>query len=258
MDVTIWDELIKRHPAFRHNFSAMKVKLFRMEVTYRKVRDILLGESGKGRPPKIPIFYEIYEGIMGDRANAQPPALAGSLPGANVGGSPPSTPNMADQAPPTEGVGIASTPQRVVSSPSPSPTPQPMSPPPAPAIVATRNASPELAEASPTRSRVVGAGTGLGLRGNRVVHRPGPAAAETDLTSTVGGAAAFGSQLTGSDASLCDEIATRVAGTVRGLMRENFEEFMELTRVLVQSPPDAPAAKKRRDTQSDEPGDGSA
>ncbi|CAI5460526.1 unnamed protein product [Closterium sp. Yama58-4] len=94
-DVTLWEELKKRHPQFRHKFQAVKSKLFRMEAHYRKVRALLLEPSGKGRPIKIPIYYEVYDRVMGDRANARPPALAGSLPGANVVRTPPTTPGIA-------------------------------------------------------------------------------------------------------------------------------------------------------------------
>ncbi|CAI5960206.1 unnamed protein product [Closterium sp. NIES-64] len=83
-DVMLYEKLRERHPDFRHNQAAVKAKVFRMEQQYRRVGDLLLNDSGKGRPPKLPIFYDIFERILGDRANARPPALAGSLPGANV------------------------------------------------------------------------------------------------------------------------------------------------------------------------------
>ncbi|CAI7928076.1 unnamed protein product [Closterium sp. NIES-54] len=83
-DVMLFEKLRERHPEFRHNLAAVKAKVFRMEAQYRRVGDLLLNDSGKGRPPKIPIFYDIFDRILGDRANARPPALTGSLPGANV------------------------------------------------------------------------------------------------------------------------------------------------------------------------------
>ncbi|CAI5500830.1 unnamed protein product [Closterium sp. Naga37s-1] len=83
-DVMLFEKLRERHPEFRHNLAAVKAKVFRMEAQYRRVGDLLLNASGKGRPPKLPIFYDIFDRILGDRANARPPALAGSLPGANV------------------------------------------------------------------------------------------------------------------------------------------------------------------------------
>ncbi|CAI5468110.1 unnamed protein product [Closterium sp. Yama58-4] len=83
-DVMLFEKLKARHPDFRHGFAAVKAKVFRMEAQYRRVADLLINSSGKGRPPKIPIFYDIFDRILGDRANARPSALAGSLPSANV------------------------------------------------------------------------------------------------------------------------------------------------------------------------------
>ncbi|CAI5514560.1 unnamed protein product [Closterium sp. Naga37s-1] len=259
-DVTVWDELKQRHPTFRHKFAAVKAKLFRMEAHCRKVRGLLLEPSGKGRPPKIPIFYDIYDRIFGDRANVRPPAIAGSLPGANGIGTPPTTPGIADQAPPNTTAGITSPPRRTMATPSPSPSLQRVTPlsPPAPSPLG--NALPVAVEAPSPPSRIVGAPTGLGLRGSRssVVRRPGPAAAEADMMGMEGGSRAFGSQMNNSDSSLCDEIAAHIVGTVQGMMRENFTEFMALTRELVQSPPDDPATKKRKGSQPDADGGGSA
>ncbi|CAI7842766.1 unnamed protein product [Closterium sp. NIES-53] len=83
-EVMLFEKLRERHPEFRHKLATVKAKVFLMEAQYRHVGDLLLNDSGKGRPPKIPIFYDIFDRILGDRANARPPALAGSLPGANV------------------------------------------------------------------------------------------------------------------------------------------------------------------------------
>ncbi|CAI7794597.1 unnamed protein product [Closterium sp. NIES-53] len=103
-DVSVWLELKRHHPAFRHKFATVKAKLFHMEAHWRKASDLLLEPSGKRRPPKIPIYYDIYDRIFGDRANARPHALVGSLPGANVIGTPLTTPGIAGSA--TGGCGI--------------------------------------------------------------------------------------------------------------------------------------------------------
>ncbi|CAI5484150.1 unnamed protein product [Closterium sp. Yama58-4] len=88
-ELMLYDKVRARHPGWRHGFAATKAKVFRMETHYRKVRDLLLKPSGKGKPPKIPIFYDIFERFLGERANARPPALARSLPGANTPVIPP-------------------------------------------------------------------------------------------------------------------------------------------------------------------------
>ncbi|CAI7775909.1 unnamed protein product [Closterium sp. NIES-53] len=73
-DVMLFEKLRERHPEFRHNLAAVKAKVFHMEAQYRRVGDLLLNASGKGQPPKLPIFYDIFDRIFGDRANVRPPA----------------------------------------------------------------------------------------------------------------------------------------------------------------------------------------
>ncbi|CAI5537346.1 unnamed protein product [Closterium sp. Naga37s-1] len=180
----------------------------------------------------------------------------GSLPGANDVGAPPTTPGIADQGPTTEGVGSRTPPLATVAAPSPSRTTLPSSPPAPPATSPARPVSTNLAEASPPFSRGAGARAGLSLRGHRVVRWPQPSAAGTKIHGMEGGGTeSQEGQLTGADAALCNEIATRTMG---GLFRDNFEQFMQLTRELVQSAPDAPDAKRRKGNLPDADDGGSA
>ncbi|CAI7912747.1 unnamed protein product [Closterium sp. NIES-54] len=174
-DVMLFEKLRERHPEFRHNLAAVKAKVFRMEAQYRRMGDLLLNASGKGRPPKLPIFYDILDRILGDRANARPPALAGSLPGANVVNLS-STSTSANPAVPTptataiqDAASAAPirprarlrTPmrQRTASSPSGSPSHPPLTQPPA-SRVSDDEPTDAATTASPVRSHVLGARTG--------------------------------------------------------------------------------------------------
>ncbi|CAI5517579.1 unnamed protein product [Closterium sp. Naga37s-1] len=228
-----------------------------MEAHYRKVRDLLLKPSGKGRPPKIPVYYDIYDRIFGNRTNAIPPALAGSLPGANIIRTPPTTPGITDQGPTTEGLGLGSPHPAIVAPSSPSPTSEPTAQPSPPATTPSRHMSPNAAGASPPLSRGVGACAGLSLRGNWVIRWPRAAAADNDANGTEAGMPSIGGGMP-ARTRLCDEIASRIAGTMRDFMRDNIQEFMVLTQELVQSDQDAQGAKGRRDTPPDESGGGSA
>ncbi|CAI7789085.1 unnamed protein product [Closterium sp. NIES-54] len=124
-DVMLFEKLRERHPEFRHNLAAVKAKVFRMEAQYRRVGDLLLNASGKGRPPKLPIFYDIFDRILGDRANARPPALAGSLPGANVVNLPSTSTSAKIMSPRARraSLPVASRPARLVASRPSSPVP---------------------------------------------------------------------------------------------------------------------------------------
>ncbi|CAI5512301.1 unnamed protein product, partial [Closterium sp. Naga37s-1] len=158
----------------------------------------------------------------------------------------------------TEGFGAGSPPAASAAPTSPPPVPVAMSPPSSLPTTPSRHTSPNAAGASPPLSRGVGARAGLSLRGNRVVRWPRAAAAENGGTGAAGGMPSMGGGMTSSDNTLCDEIATRVAGTMRDMMREGFQEFMTLTRELVQADPDVQGAKRRKDTPPDENGGGSA
>ncbi|CAI5458544.1 unnamed protein product [Closterium sp. Yama58-4] len=150
-DVTVWLELKRRHPNFRHKFSA---------------------PSRKGRPPEILFYYNIYDRIFGDCANAVPPALAGRLPGANVIRTPPATLAITEPGPGTEAFGAGSQPVASAAPSSPSPVPELMSQPSSLPTTPSRHTSPTAAGASPPLSRRAGARAGLSLRGNRVVRWP--------------------------------------------------------------------------------------
>ncbi|CAI7855609.1 unnamed protein product [Closterium sp. NIES-54] len=238
-DVMLFEKLRERHPEFRHNLAAVKAKVFRMEAQYRRVGDLLLNASGKGRPPKLPIFYDIFDRILGDRANARPPALAAIQDAA----SPAPIRPMARLRTPVR--------QHTASSPSRSPSNPPLTQPPA-SRVSDDEPTDAATTASPVRSHVLGARTGASLRGRGVNRRPGPATGSEVNTGNDPGEHALGIMMNASDSTSCREIAGIIAQSVTGAMQEQFAAFMDRTQELVESARDVRASRKRRGTPPSE------
>ncbi|CAI5957841.1 unnamed protein product [Closterium sp. NIES-64] len=82
-DVMLYEQVRLRHPGWRHGLAATKAKVFRMEAQWRNVSDLLLKPSGKGKPPKMPIFYDIFDRFLGDRAICASPGARGPLDSRN-------------------------------------------------------------------------------------------------------------------------------------------------------------------------------
>ncbi|CAI5959871.1 unnamed protein product [Closterium sp. NIES-64] len=139
-------------------------------------------------------------------------------------------------------------PRRVTASPGHSPSRQPFSSPSTSALAPDVSPAAATATASPSRSHVVGANAGVALHGRGVSRRPGPAAAEEEHSGndTMGGG--VGNNMNSSDLVLCAEIAGIIAQSVKGVMRDQFDEFLERTQEMVERAQDARASRKRRST----------
>ncbi|CAI5459668.1 unnamed protein product [Closterium sp. Yama58-4] len=108
------------------------------------------------------------------------------------------------------------------------------------------------ARASPSHSCVIGVQTGIALRGRGVSRRPMPATADEEDTGNEAHGRGLGNLMNASGFIMCAEIAGIIAQSVKGAMRDQFDEFLEHTQEMIERAQDARVSRKRRSTPPDE------